>query len=77
VKKLSRIVFVVLFGTCGFSNTPISALDLARFFPDAELVRGRNAGHPVSRRVKKLSRALITAKTVFFDEGDQECQPNA
>jgi hypothetical protein len=29
------------------------------------------------RRVKKLSRALITVKTLFFDEGDQECQPNA
>ena len=34
-KKLSRTVFAVLFGACGFSNSSISALDLARFFPDA------------------------------------------
>jgi hypothetical protein len=56
---------------------------MQRLFPDAEPKRcclSQPSGlfaRVLARRVKKLSRALITAKTVFFDEGDQECQPNA
>ena len=53
VKKLSRTVFPVLFGTCGFSITPIS------------------------RKVKKVSRAINTEKITLFYNSDQECQPNA
>ena len=64
VKKLSRIVFAVLFGTCGFSHSSISALDLARIIHESGCGAEGGTEDSSARRVSWSSESCVITSTL-------------